>query len=211
VVAAFATEQPHEGVACQWFGVHNSTDGRILALLPLVKPNQVSMVFSLPNEAAQSLLSQSVSEIAAQVCAASQQRFGALELISEPVAAPLVMTTLSELVQGRMVLLGDAAHTVHPLAGYGLNLGLQDIEVLMQHLSGDDKRIPRELIGYQRARVGSLRTIQWGLDGLHRLMSSNLPGVAGLRAWGMQALQAFPALRRQMVTQAMSGGLRTTV
>jgi len=208
VVAAFSTEQPHEGVACQWFGADNSTDSQILALLPLADPQQVSMVFSLPNETAQSLFSQSPSEISKQVCAASQQRFGALEMISQPVATPLVMTSLSQFVQGRMVLLGDAAHTVHPLAGYGLNLGLQDIEVLMQHLSVDDQRIPRELARYQRARTGSLRTVQWGLDGLHRLMSSNLPGVAGLRAWGMQALQALPALRAQMVAQAMSGGLR---
>jgi len=208
VVAAFATERPHEGVACQWFGADHSTNSQILALLPLADPQQVSMVFSLPNETAQSLLSQSPSEISKQVCAASQQRFGALERISQPVATPLVMTSLPQFVQGRMVLLGDAAHTVHPLAGYGLNLGLQDIEVLMQHLSGDDQCIPRELARYQRARTGSLRTVQWGLDGLHRLMSSNLPGVAGLRAWGMQALQALPALRSQMVAQAMSGGLR---
>jgi 2-octaprenylphenol hydroxylase len=132
-------------------------------------------------------------------------------MVSAPVATPLVMTSLPQFVQGRMVLLGDAAHTVHPLAGYGLNLGLQDIDVLMQHLSGDDQRIARELARYQRARTGSLRTVQWGLDGLHRLMSSNLPGVAGLRAWGMQALQALPALRSQMVAQAMSGGLRAKV
>jgi ubiquinone biosynthesis UbiH/UbiF/VisC/COQ6 family hydroxylase len=211
VVAAFATERPHEGVACQWFGADRSTHSQILALLPLAAPQQVSMVFSLHNETAQSLLSQSPSEISKHVCAASQQRFGALEMVSAPVPTPLVMTSLSQFVQGRMVLLGDAAHTVHPLAGYGLNLGLQDIQVLMQHLSGDDQRIPRELARYQRARTGSLRTVQWGLDGLHRLMSSNLPGVAGLRAWGMQALQALPALRAQMVAQAMSGGQRATV
>jgi 2-polyprenyl-6-methoxyphenol hydroxylase-like FAD-dependent oxidoreductase len=120
IVAAFHTEFPHGGVAAQWFD-----RGDILALLPLADPQQVSMVWS--SSRVDLLAPDLNATIADQIADRTAMRFGRLRLVGSLTSSPLRMLLTDELTAPRIALLGDAAHTVHPLAGYGLNLGIQDL------------------------------------------------------------------------------------
>ena len=195
VVAAFRTEQPHGGVACQWFG-----PAGILALLPLRDPQVVSMVFSVGHATAATLMAASPRDLAARIGSESGHRFGELQALSEPTAVPLVMIAVNRMVAGRMALVGDAGHTVHPLAGLGLNLGMQDLLALeaqllaaqtTQGVKGFDPGAGRILRAYACNRAVAVPTVQWGLDALYRFMSSSLPGLPAARAWGMQAIHSL--------------------
>jgi ubiquinone biosynthesis UbiH/UbiF/VisC/COQ6 family hydroxylase len=117
VVANFRCEKPHGNVAYQWF-----RRGAVLALLPL--PGQhVSMVWSRPSAIPE-------QELSAQVTAASRHVLGELSLVTPPRSYPLRRLVAERLVAPRVALCGDAGHVIHPLAGQGLNLGLQDVRTL---------------------------------------------------------------------------------
>ncbi len=212
LVMAFTTEQPHGGIACQWFRPEG-----ILALLPLRDPHQVSIVYSLPTAHAAQLKDQSPQAIAIRITQDSEHRFGKLIPLTEKCqAAPLAMTTAERMTAGRLVLVGDAAHTVHPLAGYGLNLGVQDLLALRQALqikqtthARQDKDFDsghrRVLQAYAKSRQSQVPQVQWGLDILWRVVMGETPGLAGGRSMGMQVVQSMPQLRKWLVGSALSG------
>ena len=124
VVANFATELPHRGTAFQWFRM----DG-VLAWLPL-PGNRISMVWSAPEDHGRKLLALDHAELCALVAEAGNRRLGALELITPPAGFPLRLMRAPNAVAPRLALIGDAAHTIHPLSGHGINLGFQDARVL---------------------------------------------------------------------------------
>jgi 2-polyprenylphenol 6-hydroxylase len=120
VVANFSTAQPHHGTAFQWF----RRDG-VLALLPLPGA-RVSMVWSTTESHAAHLLALAPEVLAAEVAAASGDILGALQVITPAATLPLHLQRARHFVAPRIALVGDAAHTVHPLAGQGVNLGFRD-------------------------------------------------------------------------------------
>ena len=209
LVMVFTTEQPHGGMACQWFRPEG-----ILALLPLADPHQVSMVYSLPTVQAAQLKDQSPQDIATRITQDSEHRFGKLApLGGNCQAAPLAMTMAERMTAGRLVLVGDAAHTVHPLAGYGLNLGVQDLLALRQALQTEqanqakdfDPGHRRVLQAYAKSRKSQVPQVQWGLDILWRVVMGETPGLASGRSMGMQLVQSMPQLRKWLVGSALSG------
>lgn len=209
LVMAFQTEQPHGGMACQWFRPEG-----ILALLPLKDPRQVSMVYSLPTMQALQLKDQSLPDLAERITQDSEHRFGVLTPVSQTCqAAALAMTTAERMTSGRLALVGDAAHTVHPLAGYGLNLGVQDLIALRQALQAEqaahakdfDPGHRRVLQAYAKNRQSQVPQVQWGLDVLWRMVTGETPGLAGGRSMGMQTVQSLPALRKWLVGSALAG------
>ena len=211
LVMRFRTERPHEGLACQWFGPAQSPKG-ILALLPLADPHTVSMVYSLPSVQAQAVKALSAGAIAERITQDSHHRYGLLTALDErPVASALAMTCAERVTLTRLVLVGDAAHTVHPLAGYGLNLGLQDLQVLRERIRarrpgvgvGDDS----VLRAYAAQRSRAVAQVQWGLDGIFRLMQSEAPGVAHGRSWGMRLLDQWSGPRQWLTQRALTGRL----
>jgi len=198
IVAAFHTEFPHGGVAAQWFD-----RGDILALLPLADPQQVSMVWSSSQP---DLLTPDLNvTIADQITDRSAMRFGRLRLEGGLTAAPLRMLLTDELTATRIALLGDAAHTVHPLAGYGLNLGIQDLLCLealwKEHRSDPGSGAALNL--YRRKRQRHIKTVQWSLDFLQRWVVQSHPTLQRFSQVGMRFVANTGLLRQLLIRQAM--------
>lgn len=201
VVANFSCEQPHRGTAFQWF----RADG-VLAWLPL-PGNLMSMVWSAPEAVAEELLGLSPAEFCNRVAAAGGQRLGKLELVTPPAGFPLRLMRAPHTVAPRLALIGDAAHTIHPLSGHGVNLGFQDARVLAEVLAAKPAHVGcgdvRWLRRYERARKEEVVALQFATDGLQRLFSaSNMP-LAALRNTGLNLVQHLPVVRDALVRYAI--------
>jgi 2-octaprenylphenol hydroxylase len=204
IVANFACEQPHHNVAHQWF---TCKDG-IVALLPL-PGNRVSLVWSAPDALADTILAESLGELAIRLGEYADDQLGLLKpLQPEAVKAlPLALVRPHALVAPRVALVGDAAHVVHPLAGHGMNLGFGDIKALLDvlgarephHGIGDERVLAR----YARARKEEIALMQFATDGLERLFGTNLEPLRVVRNLGMNLLDKFPMVKRQLIAHAM--------
>ncbi|WP_157315175.1 UbiH/UbiF family hydroxylase [Chitinibacter sp. GC72] len=200
VVANFACEKPHYGVAQQWF----MPDG-ILAWLPL-PDQQMSMVWSCDQDRRGELLGLSADELAQRVSLAGQSRLGELKLITPAAAFPLKLTHVPEIARSRVVLVGDAAHTVHPLAGQGVNLGFGDVAELAKVLASvHPARIGDALVlrRYERARRESVLLMQTVCDGLQSLFNNHNPILKSLRNIGLSMTDSVPWIKRQLIRHAM--------
>lgn len=196
VVANFACEKAHYGIAYQWF----LDQGDILAWLPM-PGNRFSIVWSTHEP--QRLLELTPQALADQVAAAGGHTLGALECITPAAAFALRLVQPNDAVTQRVALLGDAAHTVHPLAGQGVNLGFQDAQKLTSALHGE--RDPGDwllLRRYARGRLAAVRTMQLGCDALYRLFGSQQSGVSWLRNTGLSLTGKLSPLRRQLARYA---------
>ena len=201
LVMAFESQQPHDGVACQWFD-----ETSVLALLPLEHDRQISMVYSMPTREAQQWAQASAQDIAARVSEDSGDRWGPLAALSRVALSPLAMTLVEKFSLGRLLLVGDAAHTVHPLAGYGLNLGMQDLVALAEvlpTLDASGSRLPAWIARFGQQRRSASRKIQWGLDGIWRAMRLEGPGLSVARRLGSYGLRETTWLRQWLIHQAI--------
>ncbi|HUQ26864.1 MAG TPA: FAD-dependent monooxygenase [Burkholderiales bacterium] len=202
VVANFACEQAHRGVARQWF-----QGGAVLALLPL-PGRQVSMVWSLPASRAANVVALAPEALCEQVEAASRGVLGKLSLTTPPRTYALRKLRAQRLVQARVALLGDAAHVIHPLAGQGLNLGLQDAQALARVLAerepGRDPGDLRLLRRYERMRAEPILAMNAVVDGLFRLFGSEDERWSRFRNAGLNLTDRFPVLKNLLIRQAMN-------
>jgi ubiquinone biosynthesis UbiH/UbiF/VisC/COQ6 family hydroxylase len=202
VVANFRAETAHRGTAYQWF--HG---GAVLALLPLPE-NQVSMVWSLPAAEAPRVLQLAPDALCREVESASRGAAGRLELAAAPRSYPLRRLSARQLVAPRIALVGDAAHVIHPLAGQGLNLGLQDVRELAAVLAGmDERRDPgdlRLLRRYERARAEPILAMNIAVDGLFALFKGESRTLGRLRNAGLNLVDRVPVLKNMLIRQAMS-------
>jgi len=201
VVANFACVREHRGTAWQWF-----RDDGILAWLPL-PDQQFSMVWSTADAHAETLLALPPAEFCARVAAAGGQRLGPLELATPPVAFPLRLMRVPQTVAPRLALVGDAAHGIHPLSGHGINLGFADARELAHLLrtapDWQDIGELRLLQTYQRARKEETLLLQTATDALHRLFRSQLPGLPGLRNFGLTLTNRLPIVKNLLVRYAL--------
>ncbi len=208
VVANFACQHPHHGVASQWF---LGADG-IVALLPL-PGDRVSLVWSAPEPLADSLLREPPERLCARLQQLPGQTLGEFTLLppAVPHAFPLRLIRSASLVADRVALLGDAAHVVHPLAGQGMNLGFADIDALLAALAqrehAADCGDTRTLARYARSRKEEVLLMQVATDGLHRLFSSELEPIKALRNIGMTAVDRLPFLKRRLMAHAFGRSL----
>lgn len=203
--------KPHAQVAYQWF-----CGGEILAFLPLdgEQGNSVAVVWSVHTDRAAVLLALPPQALARELQAASHNVLGELTLSRECAAWPLASAQAQRWVgqtgaPGRQAwaLAGDAAHTVHPLAGQGLNLGLADVAELTRVLhereywrSLSDEKLLRR---YERARKAALLTMGGAMDALQQLLTrEDAPGQV-LRDWGMKGFDRSGPVKRWVAQRAM--------
>ncbi len=200
IVANFQAAQPHHGTAWQWFGADD-----VLALLPLPQ-DQLAMVWSLPSVKGDSLLADP-----ALLDAALAQRLAgsgiAVQRLTEPVAYPLQRLSVVRPVVGRIALAGDAAHVIHPLAGQGLNLGLQDVQALASAIenreSYRDCGDARVLARYARARAERVATMRLLTDQLAGLFAPASP-LAGLAVGAMNLLAGSTVIKSRLIRAALA-------
>jgi 2-polyprenylphenol 6-hydroxylase len=202
LVAHVRTAQPHRSTAWQRFLPTGP-----LAFLPL-PDGRCSIVWSVAREEARRLRSLDSGAFAAALETASDAALGRIELTTEVASFPLQLKVALDYVRTRAVLLGDAGHAVHPLAGQGLNLGLLDCASLAEAL--EPARGDAELLGerrllrrYERRRKSENLLAATALDALERLFSSSNPLIERLRAAGLGAVGRLPLLKRELALRAL--------
>jgi ubiquinone biosynthesis UbiH/UbiF/VisC/COQ6 family hydroxylase len=207
LVAHFNCKVPHQGTALQWFG----SDG-VLALLPMpdtAQGPQVSMVWSLKEAIANEVLAmpaaQQASALHIRLAAATAGRLGALTLRSAVHGFPLTLNQ-SPIIGDCLALAGDAAHRLHPLAGQGLNLGLGDVQALVDTVAARESfRSPGDpmvLRRYRRLRAEPVMAMRLVTDGLARLFDIQHAPVVWLRNMGMNLAEKLPFIKRQLIAGA---------
>jgi ubiquinone biosynthesis UbiH/UbiF/VisC/COQ6 family hydroxylase len=202
VVANFATGQAHRGTAFQWF----RNDG-VLAWLPL-PGNRISIVWSTGEEHGRELLALDHAALCARVAEAGNHRLGDLELITAPSGFQLRLMRAPRAVAPRLALIGDAAHTIHPLSGHGINLGFQDAKVLAEvlcdkpgHVDCGDLALLRS---YERARKEEVVTLQTVTDSLHDLFGPAAGSFTRLRNIGLNLTNTLPVVKDLLVRYALA-------
>ena len=205
VVANFACEQPHRNVAYQWFQ-GPASGGAVLALLPL-PGDHVSMVWSTAAAHAERLLALDAQALAREVTSAAAHALGELALVTPPRGFPLQRLAAGRMVAPRIALAGDAAHVIHPLAGQGANLGLQDAQalagVLRTRVPGQDAGELALLRRYERSRAEAVLAMRAAVHGLHRLFDAPGPLAARWRNAGLKLADRMPVLKNLLMRHAM--------
>lgn len=207
MVASWQTALPHADTAWQWF---DEALG-VLALLPLPSPatgpGRVSMVWSVPEALAPMLAALSPEGLAERVTLASQAVLGTLSPLGGVRSFPLRLVRVARMIGHRVVLVGDAAHVMHPLAGQGLNMGMGDVACLLQVLDAREhyREIGDVLLWrrYERARGLTAARMQAVTDGLQRLFRPLPWPLGSLRDWGWRAVSASTGLKRHLIAQAV--------
>lgn len=201
VVCAVRHEQPHGGVAHQFFMPNGP-----LAILPLTH-NRSSIVWSETDTRAQMLAALPDDAFLDELRPAFGSFLGQIALEGQRFTYPLNLTLAESLIADRIALVGDAAHGVHPIAGQGLNAGLRDVAALVDVLS-DAKRTGQDFGGrqvlqaYQQWRRFDTATLALATDTFNRLFSNDNPLLRAARDMGMGVVNAIPGLRRGFVREA---------
>ncbi|SEJ44641.1 FAD-dependent oxidoreductase [Frateuria terrea] len=201
VVAHVATDRPHQHTAWQRF-----LPGGPLALLPL-SDGRSSIVWSLPEAEAQRVLSLDDAAFCDELGVASDFRLGRVLATSRRAAFPLKLQLADAYQAERLVLLGDAAHAVHPLAGQGVNLGLRDVAELRDTLvaareAGRDIAAPHVLRRYARRRRSADTLDAWSFDALGRIYAWQAPPLVAARALGVRLADRLAPLKRRLAAHA---------
>jgi len=201
VVAHVATERPHEDTAWQRF-----LPGGPLALLPLAD-GRSSIVWSLPEAEARRVLALDEQAFLDELGVASDFRLGRIVATTPRAAFPLKLQLAERYQAERFVLLGDAAHAVHPLAGQGVNLGLRDVAELRDTLidaraAGRDIGAAHVLRRYARRRRSADTLDALGFDALARIYAWQSPALVAARGVGVRLLDRLAPLKRRLSEHA---------
>lgn len=202
LVATINTTEPHNNAATQVF----LPTGPV-ALLPLANPNQCSLVWSASPEKIKQLQQCSVEDFNKSLTAAFDSQFGIVSLVSDRPAYPLVMRYAQMWRQDRVVYMGDAAHTIHPLAGLGMNLGLLDAASLLQVMEREDAlqepQLSLALTEYEGWRKSEAQQYIAAMGGLKSLFSGNNVIKKIIRGIGLSAVNQLSPLKDNIIKHAM--------
>jgi 2-polyprenylphenol 6-hydroxylase len=201
IVANFLAEKNHENIARQWFAPHET-----LALLPL-PDKHVSMVWSVSTERASELLRLSSVGLVEKVEALAKPELGVLSALGKALSFSLNQQTATSLIAGRVVLVGDAAHQVHPMAGQGVNLGFRDVMALEGILAGvhamQDIGEKSFLRKYERSRQEDIATMNSLISSLDYLFASRSRLIKNVTNWGLRQLNQQTTIKKLLIQQAV--------
>ena len=215
LVAAISHEKPHGNVALEHF-----LPAGPFAQLPMVgiegEPNVSAIVWTEQAALAERLYATDDKIFAREIARRMGSHLGAIRPIGRRWQYKLSAMFAERYVDTRMVLVGDAAHGIHPIAGQGLNLGFRDVIALSELVleatrSGGDAGAPALLAEYQRRRRGANLLMLGATDALDRLFSTDNPIVRSVRDLGIAGVERSSALKRLFVRQAMGAAPATPV
>ena len=199
IVATVRTEREHERCAAQRF-----LDTGPLAFLPLggEDPHMSSVVWTLDEARAESVAALDAEAFRVALADAFERRLGEVLACGERRGFPLRHLQAMRYAKGNLVLVGDAAHSVHPLAGQGINFGLHDVALLADELTCSGIG-PVALQRYERQRRAHNMLAGAALDGIRLAFSPPQLAASWLRDAGMHGIDRLPALKRLLARQAM--------
>ena len=203
IVCEITTERPHESRAHQRF-----LGTGPLALLPL-SDGRCSIVWSAEDPLAAELLGLDDAMFRQRLTQASQRVLGEILAAGPRISVPLRLLHARDYARDGLVLIGDAAHAIHPLAGQGLNLGLADVAQLIATVveardAGRDWRALRTLARHARARKAANLEMLALTDGLSRAFGLRLPGLKTALGLGLEAVDRLGPLKTLLMRQAAS-------
>ncbi|MER2519699.1 MAG: UbiH/UbiF/VisC/COQ6 family ubiquinone biosynthesis hydroxylase [Bdellovibrionales bacterium] len=214
VVCVVRHELPHDNIAVEHF-----QPGGPFAVLPMADDrarskgsrgkffHRSSIVWTETTEAARFLMQMEARRFVAQLQERVRDYLGDIELVGERFSYPLSLQHARRYVEGRLVLVGDAAHGIHPIAGQGFNLGMGDIGDLVDLVSeatslGLDVAEADALQRYERGRIIDNEAMVVMTDGLVKLFSNAIPPAQALRRFGLGAVDRLPRVRRAFARHA---------
>ncbi|KPQ02991.1 UbiH/UbiF/VisC/COQ6 family ubiquinone biosynthesis hydroxylase [Marinobacter sp. HL-58] len=207
IVCTVRTTQSHRFTAWQRFSPAGP-----LAFLPLLteagNEHYCSIVWSQDTEEARRLMALNDDAFRAELESAIERELGAVKVVSRRYAFPLRQRHAKDYIAGGFALVGDAAHTIHPLAGQGANLGYGDVRALLDELSrarksGTDPDNELVLARYQRRRKGENLAMMAAMEGFKQLFARDELTVRWLRNTGMRWLNQLGPVKNRIAAEAM--------
>ena len=198
VITNITPGQPHQNIAYERF-----TDTGPLAFLPLTE-NRCSVVWTVPSEQAEDLAALDDEAFLEKL----QQRFGfrlgRLKKTGQRHVYPLALVESTQVVRGRVVLMGNAAHAIHPVAGQGFNLALRDIALLAELLTSNSSQTLDETLAiYEELREKDSRRVYRFTDTLVKVFSNDFSVLGHMRAAGLLAADLMPFVKHRLARQSM--------
>lgn len=202
LVTTVKTEKYHQDTAWQRF-----LSSGPLAFLPLTD-GYSSIVWSTSPDEAKRLTQIDEKDFTLELQQAFESKLGKIESVAQRAVFPLRLFEAMNYIKPRLALVGDAAHTIHPLAGQGVNLGLSDVASLIEVVTAaladnndiGDKAVLRR---YERWRKAENRSMLVAMDGLKRIFGSDLTIVKGLREFGLNLTNRITPIKNILMQQAM--------
>jgi 2-polyprenylphenol 6-hydroxylase len=202
IVATITSEFPHESIARQCF-----LSGGPLGILPLAQPHLSSIVWSQSRENAERLLALPEDQFKNELMLAADNTLGEILQISQRHIFPLKKLHTLAYVKSRVVLVGDAAHVVHPLAGQGVNMGLLDVACLLDVITAaikadKDFAATKTLRRYERWRKADNSLMLTGIDLIKRTCANEKSFLTQCSTLGFLGLNHLPLIKNIFTSYA---------
>ncbi len=203
IVCKVKHQKPHNNIAQEMF--HKKGP---FAILPLKDQNQAGIVWTESTDVAEILLSQSPDTFDYFLAEKFTDYLGNIEVISKPVSYPLKLIMAKKYYRNRIILVGDSAHSIHPIAGQGFNLAIQDIAFLSKlylkyNNIGLDLGCFQSFNEYEKMRMKDNISMAIITDALNKLFSNNIPIIREARKMGLSIVNKIPSLQNYFMEYAM--------